>query len=563
MQSSLNLQSLLADKQVIVPDYQRAYAWETPSDSSRSSQVDVFLADLERHQLSHSCSPYYLGHFLFERTDDKLHIIDGQQRLTTITLFLQALFTQLRSLRELNDDEKRCFSDLIRCGHMLRFQTVNYDRQLMNAVVHGGEKVDVSGLETKSAQRILRAFNYFTEQLRHQPEAWLVTMLRVLSQARCTAHIVRDRAEAIQMFIFQNNRGKRPSNLEVTKAQFMYAVHLRAEDEHLRENMIEDINARFGRIYKSIASIGYRIDEDDILLYTLRVYRNSLWEHAPLEIIEHALDSHDALAFIQNFVSLLEASFVSLSAFFGKDEKAHFAIHALVSLGSLAIVLPFIIKAYRQIMPMTDITALCSAFEGLLLRHRLISSRADLTSRLNDVFETFCEQDSDIQPLLKRVAYLKTAERGWWAFWNDLRLEEALQGDISHATARHLMWKYEVYLEGRGQRGYQPHRFDGIERPELEHIAPRSEPTCTPHGYGDYCEDFKTWYLNCLGNYLLLSKSHNCAVGKIAFANKLATYNHSAQQREISEFLAEDRLWGMEAIDKRHERIVRILMNQL
>lgn len=99
LQSSLNLQSLLADKQIIVPDYQRAYAWETPSDSSRSSQVDVFLADLERHQLCHSCSPYYLGHFLFERTDDKLHIIDGQQRLTTITLFLQALFTQLRSLR--------------------------------------------------------------------------------------------------------------------------------------------------------------------------------------------------------------------------------------------------------------------------------------------------------------------------------------------------------------------------------------------------------------------------------------------------------------------------------
>lgn len=563
MQSSLNLQSLLADKQVIVPDYQRAYAWETPSDSSRPSQVDVFLADLELHQLSHSHSPYYFGHFLFERTDGKLHIIDGQQRLTTITLFLRALFTRLRSLRELSDGEARCFSDMILCGHMLRFQTVNYDRQMMNAAVSGGAKIDFDGLETKSAQRILHAFNYFTEQLRDKSQAWLLKMLSSVSQARCTAHIVHDRAEAIQMFIFQNNRGKRPSNLEVTKAQFMYTVHLRADDEYLRENMIEDINARFGRIYKSIASIGYRIDEDDILLYTLRVYRNSLWESTPLESIEEELAGEEPLAFIHGFVQLLESSFVHLAAFFGKDEKSYFAIHSLVTLGSLAIALPFIIKAYNFAMPITGITALCSAFEGLLLRHRLVGSRADLTSRLNDVYVTFSDENADIQPLLMRIIKLKTAERGWWGHWNDAKLEEALEGEISHANARHLLWKYEVFLEQLGQKGYKPNRFDRLDRPELEHIAPRSEPSCRPHGYGEYSEDFRTLYLNCLGNYLLLPKLHNCKVGNIDFASKLSSYIYTVQQREIASYVGEDGLWGMEAIDKRHERIVKVLMGQL
>ncbi|QXH58929.1 DUF262 domain-containing protein [Pseudomonas maumuensis] len=563
LQSSLNIQRLLADKQIVVPDYQRAYAWDIPSDSSRSSQVDVFLADLERHQLSHSRSPYYFGHFLFERTAEKLHIIDGQQRLTTITLFLQALICRLRTLRALNEEEESCVRDMIRCGHLLRFQTIDYDRQVMNDVVFDGVKIDYSALETKSALRILRAFDYFTQQLRDKPLAWLVRMLAVVAQARCTAHLVHDKAEAIQMFIFQNNRGKRPSNLEVTKAQFMYAVHLRAEDPHLRERLIEDLNARFGRIYKAIASTGYRIDEDDVLLYTLRVQHNSLWESAPLESIEQALSSDDALDFIQRFVKLLEASFVYLSAFFGRDEKEHFAIHSLVCLGSLAIALPFIIKAYRQVMPMENINALCSAFEGLLLRHRLIGSRADLTSRLNDVFATFCESDADIQPLLDRIAHLKSAQKGWWAFWNDAKLEEALEGDISHASARHLLWKYEVHLEGEGQQGYHPRRFDRIERPELEHIAPRSEPSCDVHGYGEYSEDFRSLYLNCLGNYLLLSKSHNCAVGNIPFARKLATYNHSAQQREIQSFLGEDGVWGMDAIDKRHERMVGVLMQQL
>jgi len=46
-----------------------------------------------------------------------------------------------------------------------------------------------------------------------------------LSNATCTTHPVKDEAEATQMFVFQNNRGKKPSNLEVIKAQFTFTYH--------------------------------------------------------------------------------------------------------------------------------------------------------------------------------------------------------------------------------------------------------------------------------------------------------------------------------------------------
>ncbi|WP_420359762.1 GmrSD restriction endonuclease domain-containing protein [Aeromonas caviae] len=49
----------------------------------------------------------------------------------------------------------------------------------------------------------------------------------------------------------------------------------------------------------------------------------------------------------------------------------------------------------------------------------------------------------------------------------------------------------------------------------LEHIAPTTEPENKPHGYDNYDEEFRNQSLNCLGNYLLLSKSHNCAVGNM------------------------------------------------
>ena len=68
--------------------------------------------------------------------------------------------------------------------------------------------------------------NFFKQRLLDQDEEYLTKMLSIVSESACTTHLVRNESEAIQMFIFQNNRGKHPSNLEIVKAQFMHNVHL-------------------------------------------------------------------------------------------------------------------------------------------------------------------------------------------------------------------------------------------------------------------------------------------------------------------------------------------------
>ena len=564
MTPSTTIQQMMANKRIVVPAYQRAYSWDTPTDThTRTTQTDVFLSDLEDYRTSNAHSPYYFGHFLFEEKDAKYWVIDGQQRLTTLTIFLSALFKCLRALRPLNDTEQACFTEVIRSTNAIRFSTVDYDNRVFIDYVIDQVKTDHNGLSTTSSQRIVRAFDYFTAQLLDKPEIYLCRMLDIVCQAVCTTHRVHDECEAIQMFIFQNNRGKRPSNLEVVKAKFMYAVHLRGHDNDHKELLINEIKDRFEEIYKSIASIDYRINEDDVLLYTLRVQFNSLWESDSLEKIDKLLSQENSLAFICEFTQSLAASFLHLCNFFGTHEKNNFVIHSLVTLGGIGIILPFIIKAYRFKLTMPRIEALCDAFEGLIVRHRLIGTRADITSRISKTYEAFTAENSDIEPILARISKLKSAEDSWWGYWNNENLRHALNGNIHHATAKHLLWKYVNHLKTGGQRGYNPTRYDAIEKPELEHIAPTTEPKAKPHGYGKYDESFVTDYLNCLGNYLLLSKSHNCAVGNIVFSKKLHSYTHSIQQREIAELCGDKPLWGRKAIDRRHERIVEVLMDQL
>lgn len=562
MEASTTINKMLAGNRIFVPTYQRAYSWDTEFDKSKTpKQVNVFLSDLEDYNKSSTKSFYYFGHFLFEeKPDKKFGVIDGQQRLTTIVIFLSALFKRLSSIRKLTETEQEIFEDIIKRNSTYRFETVDYDKQLFKDYVIDQTKKDKNGLETASAKRIVNAFDFFVSQLENKDEPYLLKMLNTVQNATCTTHPVKDESEAIQMFIFQNNRGKKPSNLEIIKAQFMFNVHLYGGEE--KDSLIEEIKNRFEKIYKSISSIEYYINEDDVLVYTLRVHFNSLWETNAIEKINKLLSDGNPIPFIKSFTHSLATSFEHLTTFFGKDERENLEIHSLVTLGGIGIAIPFIIKAYSFGLSIQQINQLCNKLESVVLRHRLIGTRADITSRLNEVYKEFTADNPDINPIIDRINWLKVTQDWWWAYWNDTELERALQGGINHSTAKYLLWKYENHLENQGKSGYKPTRFDKIVSPELEHIAPQTPTDGEPiaAGYCEYDEEFRNQYIDCLGNYLLLSKSHNCSVGNKPFSEKRNSYNHLEQQREIQKMTAESEIWDKEKISLRKDKIVKFIL---
>jgi len=571
MEASTTVNKMLAGNKIFVPSYQRAYSWETPSkDNSRNlkTHTDVFLQDLIDYNRSGAKTPYYFGHFLFEeKGNGYFGVIDGQQRLTTIIIFLSALYSKLKTFRALTEEEEMLYENMIKRKSNYIFSTVDYDNQLFKDYVIDQTKKDINGLETESAIRIVNAFNFFTNSFANKDEQFLKEMLRTVSEATCTTHIVKNESEAIQMFIFQNNRGKKPSNLEIIKAQFMFNVHLYGGEE--KDSLIDEIKNRFEKIYKSISSIEYKIDEDDVLVYTLRVHFNSLWESNAIDKINKLLSENNPIPFIKSFTNSLAVSFEHLTTFFCKHEKEHIEIHSLVTLGDFAIAIPFVIKAYTFGLSSSEICKICSSLEKLILRHRLIGTRADLTSRINDVYQKFTFEQPDIKPIIDRVEKIRNAiasnDGWWWSYWNKTELEKSIQNGIRHSIAKFILWKYENFLEGQGKSGYSPRRFDTIENPELEHIAPKTPTNGEPiaAGYCEYDEEFINQYIECLGNYLLISKSHNCSVGNKPFSEKRSSYKHLAQQREIQNMAPENENWNKEKISLRKEKIVKFILENL
>jgi hypothetical protein len=562
MEASTTIKKMLSGNKIFVPSYQRAYSWEVETELNKSNrQVNEFFSDLEDFIKSKTKSQYYFGHFLFEeKANNRYGVIDGQQRLTTIVIFLSALFKQLKQVRKLSETEIEIFEDIIKRNSTYRFTTVDYDNQLFIDYVIDQNKKDKNGVETESAKRIINAFEYFVKRFSNKEEWYLITMLNTVQTASCTTHPVTDESEAIQMFIFQNNRGKKPSNLEIIKAEFMFNVHLYGGDE--KDELISEIKNRFEKIYKSISSIEYRLDEDQVLVYTLRVYFNSLWETNAIDKINKLLSESDSITFIKLFTHALSLSFEHLTIFFGKDERQNLEIHSLISLGGIGLALPFVLKAYKYGLRSNDISKLCTCLESLVLRHRLIGTRADMISRVNGVYELFTEENRNVDQIVERIEWMKTvsSDSWWWAYWNNTAFESAIQGKIQHSTAKFLLWKYENYLESQEKAGYTPTRYDKIINAELEHIAPQTEKPAA--GYAKYDEEFISQYLDCLGNYLLTSKSHNCSIGNKPFKEKLASYKSLAQQREIQEMAKESNTWGKKLIDKRKAKIIDFIVNE-
>jgi hypothetical protein len=562
MEASTTIRKMLAGNQLIVPTYQRAYSWDTSKENGvQKLHTGVFLDDLNEYNKSNAKASYYFGHFLFEEKNGVYYVIDGQQRLTTIIIFLSALFKNLKLIRVLNDEEQDCFEDMIKRRATYRFSTVDYDNRFFKEYVVDQSISNKRVVETESARRIAEAFDYFDGQLENKDEEYLEEMLKSISNASCTTYLVEDESEAIQMFIFQNNRGKKPSNLEILKAQFMYNIHLYAGEN--KDGLIQDVKEKFEGIYKSIASIEYKVSEDDILTYTLRVYFDSLREDKPLERIGKILAEDQSVKFIEKFTQSLAESFTFLSKFFVSDERDSVAIHSLIALGRIGIALPFIIKAYKFNLSISEISNLCETLESLILRHRLIGTKAEMTTRINDVFESFTEKNKNTQPIIERINWMKTTDEWWWAYWSNENLKNSLQGDLNHSVAKYLLWKYENYLEAKGKSGYMSTRFDKVKSPELEHIAPRTKPEVKNHGYGDYDEVFEKEYLNCIGNFLLVSKSHNCSVGNIPFQEKLRTYTSLFQHREVNDFVGDNNKWGKTAIGKRKKKIIGFVLENL
>lgn len=555
-------------EQIEVPDYQRAYSWDTTKEESKEiiKQVNQFYNDIEEYIKNPNESNYYLGHFLFERKGkDAYAVIDGQQRLTTIIIYLSVLFRRLWDFRKadfsvLTEDEGKKrekedydYATIVKSGKLTyRFRTTSYDNQLFkDFVINGNTGRPV--LTTVSQERIICAYDFLKKQVELMDEEHVRKAIQTITNARCTDLCIDKEPDAIQMFILQNNRGKAPTNLEILKALFLYKICSLSRNEAEKKDLYENVKGRFEQIYHYLAKTEKNLSEDEILVNALRVYEDKLWIDQVMKEIDNKIrDNNTCLDFIEGFTLKLEISFSQLSDFYEKS-KVNSDYQALTKLGQRSIWIPFILKSRNNGVSEDDFLKLIKSLERIIVRDRIIGTRAELSSRLTKTFENF--KTDDISSVLEQFNSLKSGN-GWWGYWNNDEFEKATsKGIYGTDITKFLLWKYENSFHP--ELNYP--RVMYSENFQLEHIAPQTENLEADNGYGKYGVDITEDELYCIGNCILVTGSHNGKISNKKLSEKLKTYNKLDQQREICELVKVDQLWDARKIRARKSNLIRFI----
>ena len=116
------------------------------------------------------------------------------------------------------------------------------------------------------------------------------------------------------------------------------------------------------------------------------------------------------------------------------------------------------------------------------------------------------------------------------------------------------------------KEGYRALSPEDLRLMTVEHIMPQILPEVPDTGYdsfsGDGAESRRLSYTNQLGNYILISGSHNSSISNGMFSEKRKTYCYGYQQREIQEMTSESYHWSCADIDRR-KKIVDFVLGDM
>ena len=246
--SEQNLDKVFCDEYLFeIPFYQRPYAWTT-------DEVGDLLEDLLFAMKRGDGAPYFLGSIVLVKGDGAdSKVIDGQQRLTTLTILLCTLRDLARGdVRTALDARVRQRPDpLAGTQEVMRLSLRPRDQDFFRANVQ--QDGAIPGMlnapprgATDSQQRIFENARCLHERLSTWDEDYRRTLSEFIIQ-RCYLVIVstRDTSSAYRIFSVMNDRGLNLPPPDILKAEIVGAID--ETDQREYSEKWENIEQELGR----------------------------------------------------------------------------------------------------------------------------------------------------------------------------------------------------------------------------------------------------------------------------------------------------------------------------
>lgn len=303
MDEPKSLDSLFKEKIFRIPDYQRGYAWQKSQlkdfwedlinlSGDRSHYTGVLtLKEVNSKEVSDTDNEFWL---VDDHSYRMYHIVDGQQRLTTFVVFLQAFIDFVKELDGNADkaDQEIYITDSLSLevvinkylfktkptGDQYRTYKFGYtvDNPSYEYLRHRifNEDGSPSIEETFYTLNLRNAKLYFYEQLKElHAESGMDGLQEIYKKLTkrflFNEYVIKDEFDVFVAFETMNNRGKRLSDLELLKNRLIYLTTLYSDDEMKpadRKSLRDAINAAWKEVYYQLGRNDKRpLNDDDFL----------------------------------------------------------------------------------------------------------------------------------------------------------------------------------------------------------------------------------------------------------------------------------------------------------
>lgn len=556
-----------------IPQYQRAYAWEV-------TQWNDFYEDLFYHNIKQK---YFFGTLLLkdsgkERSFNIIEVVDGQQRLTTMTIFINVLLDIL----DKKNSEKEI--DLLKARYIQ-----HYNRYKLRPI----DKDDATFFQTyvlpleaktesfskPSQARLYAAKVHFYEKLQGLKVEELEGFLEKIENAEILVYLVNNAAEASLIFETTNDRGKDLTNLEKIKSFLMYKAYLANNDA---TDLITRVFSRFSTIYKEVELIKPQFDENEINIvsedqltqYHFICYFN--WTNKKdyqqyLDRIKNYInalynkgDYQKVSDFIEDYTKDLEDLFSSFRKILTNPVDS---FREISYLGRVATLFPLIIQAYRK-----DNSADKKQYSKLIdnigkYAFRVFSMKAKRTNDVDTALNRLARQFRGDYDALIRDLKQKMSEACPDDTFERKLIDSNFYNEFDYKTKVFFLWNYENYLRSKGTPAYGTLNVSSLYEQEdrlkfnTEHI--HAQNSKFEFETVELTEEFKNDCLNSIGNLVIDSKSANSSKGKNEWDVKESDFFRNAplmSQNELSSFL-EDKVWNKTAVQNRAIHLKNFALN--
>ena len=596
MDNTLPLPDLFHKRVFRVPDYQRGYAWE-------KEHIGEFLDDLyflgPRHHYTGTVVLCQVPDALPKRGADgtnyvETHIVDGQQRLTTVVLLLNELSRALDVYPDCADLAQGIRNNYIETkgkdGATVYKLSLNEDTDDFFKASILRKTPGIQPPPVRSAERLWEAkaqIAKFLERLEgesdsdHQAE---LTDLydKVAERLHFNLYEVHEEAEVGVIFEVMNDRGKQLTNLEKVKNYLLYAASSLDVDKSTRDDLVKAVNKAWAEILRNLmaAGLGSSANEDQLLqMHWIKQHdpQSKNWDGVKsvkrkFGLREHAEKHDELLSKLRRYAEDLCESSVAYCDARNPSTSGAFALFSegarndarrwnakLLRIGVIRTFLPLLMAA-RQRWPKepekyVELVKLCESFAFRIYRvwgARSIYRESAMFHLAHDVAHGM--EFGDIVREIKRAYGSREARRYFVEFTN----VAGPSPDYGYEWSglRYFLYEYEEHLakDASPDVSWQEVARVGL-RDTIEHVLPQGiddRPYWEKRFPGSEHEE----YVHDLGN-LALTK-WNPWYGNKAFPEKKGEGTHCYakapfyQERE----LAEQDNWTKESIDARRAKML-------